>query len=381
METFEQDKLVFPLIYPYIESKSPIKQRLTLNDIPLYIHSQNMKEELYPDVKSPQAIYISGVTKENWNDFYYNIYIYCCEFRINNLFIIWSLDTYIRIIINNFYWQQYIGNPPSNFIEILSKDYNIGSCIPLIDGSPRKTLLNFPMPHTYQMYVSPPIGKTSSKEAKHIPPINFNNLPAFDVIKQLGQTVYAHSSCGINIARFDSSKYIKDVLIYATAHGFKGVVFHCGSSVTDPLQECFNMLIKNIVTGIRGSIFSPTQTGTAKFLLETPAGKGSEILTTFAEFNNFCHFIKTQYPDIAPFFGICIDTCHIFDMGYTPNIYIKEMLNFHNVDLVHFNDSCNEWGARKDRHTKPGQGNIPWVYLLNVAKICKEKNISVLFEN
>lgn len=381
METFEQAKMPFPLPYPYKESKNPVKSRINIIDIPQFIHSQNMKEEVYPDVKSSQAIYIAGTPDNEWVDFYCDIYIYCCEFRIGNLFIIWNCDCYIRVIISDPNWKQYIGEVPSNFINTLINDYNIGRCLPLIEGSPRKTLLSFPMPSVYQMYISPAVGKTSENEAKHIPPINFNNISAYDVVRDLGQTVFAHASCAINLARFNEDKYIKDILIYATAHGFKGVVFHCGSSVNDPIPDCIAMMIKNIVTGIRAAIFSPNQIGTAKFLLETPAGKGNEMLTTFGDFNLFCHHIKTQYPDVAPFFGICVDTCHIFDCSYVPNKYINELLKYHTIDLIHFNDSCNPWGSRKDRHARPGEGYIPWFYLLRVAQIAKKHGIPTLFEN
>jgi endonuclease IV len=380
METFEQVKMSFPLPYPYKESKLPIKSRLTLYDIPGFIQSMEMKEEVYPDVKSPQAIYIAGTNIEKWNDFYCDIYIYCCEFRISNLFIIWNLDSYIRVIITDPNWQNYLGPPPSNFVDILATEYNVGTCIPLIDKSPRKTLLSFPSPRVFQFYASAAVGKTSSSAAKSIPPINFDNLSAFDVIKSLGQTVFFHSSCGINIARFNEVTYIRDLLIYGTAHGVKGVVFHCGSTVNDNLQQCINKSIENIVTGIRAAIFSSTQTGTAKFLLETPAGDGTKMFSTFAEFNNFCYHIKTSYPDIAPFFGICVDTCHVFDISVSPDKYLREILKFHQVDLVHFNDSQFGWGAHKDRHGEPGAGHIPWVYLLNVAKICKANNIPALFE-
>lgn len=381
METFEQAKMPFPLPYPYKESRIPIKTRLILIDVPQFIQSANMKEDVYPDVKSPQAIYIAGTTVEEWNDFYCNIYIYCCEFRICNLFIIWGSDIYIRVIISSQYWQQYLGGPPERFIDILTTEYNIGNCLPLIEGSPRKTLLSFPMPRVYQMYASPAVGKTSSSEAKHIPSINFDNISAFDVIKSLDQTVFFHASCGVNLARFNEVTYIKDILIYATAHGAKGVVFHCGCSVNDPLPQCISKMIENIVMGIRAATFSPTQTGTAKFLLEVNSGDGSKMLSTFGDFNRFCHHIKINFPDIARFFGICIDTCHVFDMNYPPDIYLREMLKFHEISLVHFNDSQFGWGSHKDRHAKPGQGHIPWPMLLNVAKICKKNNIPMLFEN
>lgn len=381
METFEQSKMSFPLPYPYKESKQPMKKRLNFIDIPQYIISQNMTEDIYPDIKSQQAVYIAGVSSEEWIEFYCNIYIYCCEFRISNLFIIWDMNNYIRVFIDNPRWHQYLGTAPVDFVNILETTYNIGTCLPLIEGSPRKTLINFPSPRIYQMYVSPAIGKTSSSEAKHIPSINYNNISAYDVIKNLGQTVFAHASNALNLAKFDTTNYIKDILIYATAHGFKGVVFHCGCTTGNPYNECINRMILNIVGGIRAATFSPNQKDTAKFLLETPAGKGTEMLTTFNEFNNFCYHIKTNYPDVAPFFGVCVDTCHTYDTGYAPNKYLSEILKYHQVDLIHFNDSCFEWGARKDRHARPGQGFIPWYYLYDVAKICKEKGIPAVFEN
>jgi endonuclease IV len=373
--------MVFPLSYPFSISKIPLKSRLNIFDIPINIKTNNMMEEtIYPDIKSPTCVYIAGVTLENWNDFYCNIYIYCCEFNINNLFIVWDNTSYIRVEISNNNWKQYLGNVPCNFIEILTNEYNMGTHIPLFDISPRKTLLNFPHQRVCQMYVSPEIGKTPSSEAKHIPSINYNNISAYDIVRKTGQIVYIHSSYSCNIAKNDHVKYIKDLLIYATAHGFKGVVINCGSHSNSPLQECYNKMIENIVNGIKGSIFSPHQKDTAKLILKTSSGKGSELLSSFNDFNSFYYYIISTYPDIAPFFGICVDTSNIFNSGYIPNKYLSYILNYYNVDLVYLNDSCTTFNSKKDKHTSPGNGYIPWYYLFDTAKICKMKNIPLLYE-
>ena len=331
-----------------------------------------MIESLYPEIKSSQVAYISGCPKENWEYVYTSIYVMACEFKIPNLIIYWSEEKVIRVQISDFNWRQY-SIQPTNFRELLTFEYGIGQCVALVGNSVRKTVESYPYPVPYQMYLN------SAKESKLIPHFNADIVPAFDVTKD--KQVFAHACNSLNLARFDSVNYIKRALLYATANGMKGVVFHCGSHVNTPLNDCLNMLGNNIVSGIRAAKFSPEQQNTAKFILETPTGRGTEILALFEEFVNFCNNLMQQCPDIAPFFSICVDTCHVHQFGYAPHYYLTEMMKYHSVALVHFNDSENGWCCRKDRHSRPGEGHIPWIFLLMVAYICKVNSIPAVFEN
>lgn len=372
MTVITQSSHNFPLPYPLEESISSQYEKLKVNDIPQQFIGNRMFEFLYPHVRADQVAYMSGVTKEKWDHFYKSIFIMCCEFNLSNIIIIWSPNIIVRIYIDNFNWKQHFPLH-QNFRESLVYEYNIGFCVGLVGNSVRKTIEMNPYPVPYQMYLN------ASHSSKMIP--NFNDLvvPAFEITKD--KSIFAHSCNSINLCRFNEIDYIKKALCHATANGMKGVVFHCGSSVNDPLPQCLQMLANNIVSGIRASMFFQGQTGSAKFILETPAGKGNEVLTDYNDFVNFCTYIKTQFPDVAPLFSVCVDTCHVHQCGYAPHIYLEEINKIHPVEFVHFNDSSNSWCCRKDDHARPGEGHIPWIFLLMVAMFCKNNQIPSVFEN
>ncbi len=115
--------------------------------------------------------------------------------------------------------------------------------------------------------------------------------------------------------------------------------------------------VKQIAAAL-GSVLTP-DLHTA-VLLETMAGKGSEVGGSFEELRE----IIDRTPG-GERLGVCLDTCHVWDAGYDivndPDGVFTEfdrILGLSRLKAVHFNDSKNECGARKDRHEKLGQGKI-----------------------
>ena len=95
-------------------------------------------------------------------------------------------------------------------------------------------------------------------------------------------------------------------------------------------------------------------------LLETMAGKGSEVGSRFEELRAIID--RTELSDKL---GVCLDTCHVSDAGYDiihdPDGVLTtfdRIIGLDRLKAVHVNDSLNPPGARKDRHTKIGQGTI-----------------------
>ena len=95
-------------------------------------------------------------------------------------------------------------------------------------------------------------------------------------------------------------------------------------------------------------------------LIETMAGKGTEIGKTFEEIASIIE--KTENKSRV---GVCLDTCHINDGGYdvTNNIYgimeeLDKIIGIDKLKAVHLNDSKNPLGAHKDRHEKIGEGHL-----------------------
>ncbi len=95
-------------------------------------------------------------------------------------------------------------------------------------------------------------------------------------------------------------------------------------------------------------------------LLETMAGKGSEVGGRFEELRAIID--RVQCPGKL---GVCLDTCHVWDAGYDlvhdPDGVFTEfdrVIGLDRLRAVHFNDSKNECGSRKDRHEKLGEGRL-----------------------
>lgn len=95
-------------------------------------------------------------------------------------------------------------------------------------------------------------------------------------------------------------------------------------------------------------------------LLETMAGKGSEIGSSFSELRAIIDL--TECKDKL---GVCLDTCHIFDAGYDivndldgVLSEFDKVIGIDRLKAVHINDSMNYLGCHKDRHEKIGMGGI-----------------------
>ena len=95
-------------------------------------------------------------------------------------------------------------------------------------------------------------------------------------------------------------------------------------------------------------------------LLETMAGKGSEIGGSFEELREIIDRTGCREK-----IGVCFDTCHTWDAGYDlvhdldgVLQHFDEVIGLSRLKAVHFNDSRNDRGSRKDRHEKLGQGYL-----------------------
>lgn len=361
------------ILYPFTENKIPIKDRITIQDIPQQLQTYGMIEDLFPHVKSKTVAYISGLTIEKWNDIFECIYVYCCEFRIQTIIFIWNTNDYYRYDIVDFNWRL-IFRIPDNFVEFLSSNYNLGFTIPLDGISVRNSLLKVPLIYPYQIYISP-----GNEDAKLIPAFNYDNIPAFDIVNENNMKVFCHATQSLNMARYDHSDYIKNLLRYCTANAIKAAVFQCGTNRDIPLEEAKQMMKYNICKGINDAKFRVDQVGTCKFLLETPSGKGNEMFSNIYDFISFCLEIY-NFLDNRNFFGISINTCYVHQCGYSPYQYMLEIIKYLPVELVKINDSVKEWGEKRDLKEIAGKGKIPWIYLMKVSQLCKLMNISIVRE-
>lgn len=138
--------------------------------------------------------------------------------------------------------------------------------------------------------------------------------------------------------------------------------FHPGSHVGQGAEKGIGM----IVDALNQSLWPEMST---TVLLETMAGKGSEVGRSFEELKEIME--KTDCRDKL---GVCFDTCHVWDGGYDIvgdlDGVLKEfdrVIGLEHLKAVHFNDSMNPCGSHKDRHEKIGQGKIGQEALQRVA--------------
>ncbi len=129
--------------------------------------------------------------------------------------------------------------------------------------------------------------------------------------------------------------------------------FHPGSHVGQGTEAGISF----IADTLNNVLFPEMQT---TVLLETMAGKGSEIGSRFEELRQIMDRVILQ-----DHLGICLDTCHVWDGGYDIADRLEEVLDefdriigLDRLKAVHLNDSMNPLGSRKDRHQKLGRGCI-----------------------
>ena len=123
----------------------------------------------------------------------------------------------------------------------------------------------------------------------------------------------------------------------------------------------------DFIAGMLNQILKPEQH--TMVLLETMAGKGSEIGGRFEELREIRDRVE-----LRSHVGICLDTCHVWDGGYDIAEHLDEVVDefdrvigLEHLKAVHLNDSMNPLGARKDRHARIGEGHIGYEALARVV--------------
>lgn len=129
--------------------------------------------------------------------------------------------------------------------------------------------------------------------------------------------------------------------------------FHPGAHVGQGAEEAIPMIADAVNAALK-----PEHHTTV--LLETMAGKGSEVGRSFEELRAILDLIRL--PEKV---GVCFDTCHVWDGGYdiVSNLdgvlqEFDRIIGIEKLKAIHLNDSMNVCGSHKDRHQKIGEGEI-----------------------
>ncbi len=197
-----------------------------------------------------------------------------------------------------------------------------------------------------------------------------------------------HISYTINIAN-EAHKYtwwikqFADEIKMAHLMGGFAVIVHIGKSLVNNIDSCLNNMYINLL-----NVHNLTKDIPVKILLETSTGQGSEMCSTLEDLATFFNKL-TSNKSCSDRFGICVDTCHIFNAGYdiSSKSLVKEYLSkfdkligLQYIKLIHLNDSYSPVGSRIDRHQSVDKGFIKKEGLTEIVKFFSSLHVPFILE-
>ena len=208
--------------------------------------------------------------------------------------------------------------------------------------------------NTFQFFTRNPRGGS----AKEIDPQDAQKLN--DLMKEKGfAKILAHAPYTLNPCA--EKEYVREFAYNTMLDDLKRMEFvpdnmynfHPGSHVGQGTEMGIDLISK-----LLNSILWKEQTTTV--LLETMAGKGSEVGGKFEELREIIDRVELDDK-----MGVCLDTCHIYDGGYDivndldgVLTQFDKIIGLDRLKAIHINDSKNPYASHKDRHEKIGDGSI-----------------------
>lgn len=353
----------------------------------------------HPDIMVDTVVYeikTSGQIKEYWMDFMLQLFAYgaisqttthlCLVLPLQKTLLFFDMEEWPqREDFKNLlsHCATYICDDGAvdheRYID-MRNTYAIGNHINRLKSWERTTeLLNPELP--YQIFLG-------SNISTHFKITDKNVAFMKDYIAKTGTKIFVHAPYLINLCNEpgkDDDYHVlclQENLLYANTMGMSGVVVHTGKACVGG-EAIENMRI-NIERCLKYA------SNSCPLLLETPAGQGTETLTTMEEFIEFVCSFKERTPlkvGAPPSvrqnrrLRACVDTCHVFVAGYEkPSEYIQQTIDANILGLVHFNDSMTPCGSCRDRHERIGQGKIGFDELELCAQLAYNRGISLVIE-
>lgn len=235
---------------------------------------------------------------------------------------------------------------------------NGANCLMVYTGAPQNTKRR-------------PIDEFRVDEAKEL--LAKNNISMDDVI--------IHAPYIINLANTTKPEvfelavdFLRQEIKRVEEIGAKYIVLHPGAHVGAGEEAGLDQIIKGLDMVL-------TKDQTPIICLETMAGKGSELGTSFEQLAYIINNVKL--PDKL---GVCLDTCHINDAGYDETDFDKTLDEFDKIiglgrlKVIHVNDSKNPIASHKDRHANIGYGTIGFDKLINIIYNPRIKDLCKILE-
>ena len=232
--------------------------------------------------------------------------------------------------------------------------------------------------NTFMFYTGAPQNTIRSK-------IDLDNVKAaYKLMEDNGidkNNVIVHAPYIINLANGDENKFnfscnfLSEELKRVDTFGFKYLVLHPGSHVGCGVDVGISNIIKAL------NLVLDKDNSNVMILLETMAGKGSEIGKCFEEIKSIIDGVSKKDR-----IGVCIDTCHLNDAGYDLNNFngvlesFDKIIGIENIKCIHINDSKNKIDSHKDRHENIGKGTIGLDTLMKIIDCDKLKDVPKILE-
>lgn len=230
--------------------------------------------------------------------------------------------------------------------------------------------------NTFQYFTRNPRGGSAKA-------LDLNDIETFLQIARNSQfaPIVAHAPYTLNlcsasehIRKFSSDIFADDIARCGVVPG-SYYNFHPGSHTGQGPDVGIGQISDTL-----NNILTPNQT--IVVLLETMAGKGSEIGGSFEELKEIMNKIRLKDK-----IGVCFDTCHVFDAGYDLVNDLDGVLEqfdstvgLKNLKAVHLNDSKNPCGSKKDRHEQIGKGMIGEDAIAKIVNHPALKNLPFILE-
>ncbi|OOM81813.1 putative endonuclease 4 [Clostridium puniceum] len=194
-------------------------------------------------------------------------------------------------------------------------------------------------------------------------------------------TILAHAPYTLNACSADEKtrNFAKEVMeddlnrMEYTPNSFYN--FHPGSHIKQGVEVGIKY-----ISDLLNEVLKPEQTTTV--LLETMAGKGTEVGRTFEELQEILKRVK-----LSNKMGICLDTCHVYDAGYDivndldgVLEQFDKIIGLDKLLAIHLNDSMNVFESHKDRHAKIGEGSLGLDAISNIINHPKLRDLPFFLE-
>lgn len=190
-------------------------------------------------------------------------------------------------------------------------------------------------------------------------PLDLNDINAFNeyrkensIISVLAHAPYTMNACAkdAGLREFAKNTMLDDIYRLDNIDGAM-YNFHPGSHVSQGVEigiDYISSMLNEVIKEDQKTII----------LLETMAGKGSEVGRSFEEIKAIID--KTELNEKL---GVCLDTCHVYDAGYdiVNNLdsvldEFQKIIGLDRLKAIHLNDTKNPFSSHKDRHEKIGDG-------------------------